>query len=45
VWGPPLNAQDFINARQLKDVSITEEGRKAIRAGIESEALNKGKVL
>jgi hypothetical protein len=42
-WGPPaLTAQDFINGRQLEQRPITEETRRAIRAGIESEALHRG---
>ncbi len=45
VWGPPLTAEDFQNGAKLNDVSITEETRKAIRTGIESETYNKGGIL
>jgi hypothetical protein len=45
VWGPPLTAEDFLNGAKVNDVSITEETRKAIRTGIESETYNKGRVL
>ncbi len=45
VWGPPLTAVDFQNGAKLNDVSVTEETRKAIRAGIESEAFHKGGIV
>jgi hypothetical protein len=44
-WGPPLTAEDFQNGAKLNDISITEETRKAIRTGIESETYNKGRIL
>jgi hypothetical protein len=43
VWGLPLNATDFQNAKKVQqDVSITEKTRQAIRAGIESGKNIKG---
>ena len=45
VWGPPLSGEDFLNGQKVQEVSITEETRQAIRAGIESESLHKGTTL
>jgi hypothetical protein len=43
VWGAPLNATDFQNAKKvLQDVNITEKTRQAIRDGIESGKNFKG---
>jgi hypothetical protein len=45
VWGPPLNATDFQNAKKvLQDVNITEKTRQAIRDGIESGKNFKGEL-
>jgi hypothetical protein len=44
VWGPPLTAEDFLNAKKVQDMSITEETRQAIRAGIESESQHRGEL-
>ncbi len=43
MWGAPLNATDFQNAKKvLQDVNITEKTRQAIRNGIESGRNFKG---
>jgi hypothetical protein len=42
VWGPELTAEDFENAKAVQEMPITEEARRAIRVGIESEAYHKG---
>ncbi len=43
MWGAPLNATDFQNAKKvLQDVNITEKTRQAIRDGIESGKNFKG---
>jgi hypothetical protein len=36
VWGLPLNSDDFLNAKKVQEMTITEKTRQAIRAGIES---------
>ncbi len=36
VWGLPLNSDDFLNAKKVQEMTLTEKTRQAIRAGIES---------
>ena len=37
-----MTAEDFMRAKQVQEISITEETRQAIRAGIESETYYSG---